>query len=148
MDDMDNSEGGINPREAMLWAGIAAGAAAVAADHRDEGARALADEWAAIASALYDDDDNVTHIAHNMSYQLAVIARNTGAIGLSHSPGGLRTAGSWGRFPPARPLTRLEDAARGAPRNTTTTIRLRANPPPQHSVSAPAEGGGEGDEGG
>ena len=34
-----------------------------------------------IANALHDDDNNnLTHIAHNMSYQLAVIARNTGAI--------------------------------------------------------------------
>jgi len=34
-----------------------------------------------IANALQDDDNNnLTHIAHNMSYQLAVIARNTGAI--------------------------------------------------------------------
>lgn len=40
-------------------------------------ARVLAD----IANALHDDDNNnLTHIAHNMSYQLAVIARNTGAI--------------------------------------------------------------------
>ena len=104
MDDMDNSEAGINPREAMFWAGIAADAAGTAADHRDEGARALADEWAAIATlratvamavaqasiaasladianALHDDDNNnLTHIAHNMSYQLATIARNTGSI--------------------------------------------------------------------
>ena len=110
MDDMDNSDAGINPREAMFWAGIATDAAGTAADHRDEGARALAGEcaavathratvamavaqasidvaqagiavsWAASASALYDDDDNnLTHSAHNMSYQLAVIARNTGA---------------------------------------------------------------------
>ena len=34
-----------------------------------------------IANSLHDDDsNNVAHIAHNMSYQLAVIARNTGAI--------------------------------------------------------------------
>ena len=40
-------------------------------------ARALAD----IANALRDDDgNNPAHILHNMSYQLAVIARNTGAI--------------------------------------------------------------------
>ncbi len=47
-------------------------------------ARVLADIAAAlrdIANALHDDDNNnLTHIAHNMSYQLAVIARNTGAI--------------------------------------------------------------------
>ena len=40
-------------------------------------ARALAD----IANALRDDDgNNPAHILHNMSYQLATIARNTGAI--------------------------------------------------------------------
>ena len=40
-------------------------------------ARALAD----IANALRDDDgNNPAHILHNMSYRLAVIARNTGAI--------------------------------------------------------------------
>ena len=40
-------------------------------------ARALAD----IANALRDDEgNNVAHIVHNMSFQLATIARNTGAI--------------------------------------------------------------------
>ena len=40
-------------------------------------ARAMAD----IANALRDDDNNgVAHILHNMSYTLAVIDRNTGAI--------------------------------------------------------------------
>ena len=40
-------------------------------------ARALAD----IANALRDDENNSpVHILHNMSYQLAVIARNAGAI--------------------------------------------------------------------
>ena len=40
-------------------------------------ARVLAD----IANALRDDDNNgVAHILHNMSYTLAVIDRNTGAI--------------------------------------------------------------------
>ena len=40
-------------------------------------ARAMAD----IANALWDDEgNNVAHILHNMSYQLAQIARNTGAI--------------------------------------------------------------------
>ena len=40
-------------------------------------ARALAD----IANALRDDEgNNAAHILHNMSYQLAQIARNTGAI--------------------------------------------------------------------
>ena len=40
-------------------------------------ARALAD----IANALRDDEGNsVAHILHNMSYTLATIARNTGAI--------------------------------------------------------------------
>ena len=40
-------------------------------------ARAMAD----IANALRDDKgNNVAHILHNMSYTLAVIDRNTGAI--------------------------------------------------------------------
>ena len=40
-------------------------------------ARALAD----IANALRDDENNSpVHILHNMSYTLATIARNTGAI--------------------------------------------------------------------
>ena len=40
-------------------------------------ARAMAD----IANALRDDEGNsVAHILHNMSYTLAVIDRNTGAI--------------------------------------------------------------------
>ena len=40
-------------------------------------ARAMAD----IANALRDDEgNNVAHIVHNMSFQLATIARNTGAI--------------------------------------------------------------------
>ena len=40
-------------------------------------ARALAD----IANALRDDEgNNVAHILHNMSFQLATIARNTGAM--------------------------------------------------------------------
>ena len=40
-------------------------------------ARALAD----IANALRDDEgNNIAHILHNMSYTLAVIDRNTGAI--------------------------------------------------------------------
>ena len=40
-------------------------------------ARAMAD----IANALRDDEgNNVAHILHNMSYTLAVIDRNTGAI--------------------------------------------------------------------
>ena len=44
---------------------------------RFELARALA----AIANALRDDEgNNVAHILHNMSYTLAVIDRNTGAI--------------------------------------------------------------------
>ena len=57
-----------------------------AAEHRYERAQALATiaqarTLADIANALRDDEDNnVTHILHNMSYQLAQIARNTGAI--------------------------------------------------------------------
>ena len=40
-------------------------------------ARAMAD----IANALRDDEgNNIAHILHNMSYTLAVIDRNTGAI--------------------------------------------------------------------
>lgn len=40
-------------------------------------ARVLAD----IANALRDDEgNNIAHILHNMSYTLAVIDRNTGAI--------------------------------------------------------------------
>ena len=40
-------------------------------------ARAIAD----IANALRDDEgNNIAHILHNMSYTLAVIDRNTGAI--------------------------------------------------------------------
>ncbi len=101
MDDMDNSEAGINPREAMFWAGIATDAAGTAADHRDEGARALADEWAAIATlratvamavaqasiaaslahianALRDNDDSP--IGAGILSLLETIARNTGAI--------------------------------------------------------------------
>lgn len=99
-DDMD----GINPVEAAFWANLAADAAGTAAYSRDAGAPALAGDWAAIATlratvamavaqagifaalrdianALRDDaGNNPAHILHNMSYQLAVIARNTGAI--------------------------------------------------------------------
>ena len=42
---------------------------------------AQAEIWADIANALRDDEgNNVAHIVHNMSFQLAPIARNTGAI--------------------------------------------------------------------
>ena len=57
-----------------------------AAEHRYERAQALATiaqarTLADIANALRDDEgNNVAHILHNMSYQLAQIARNTGAI--------------------------------------------------------------------
>ena len=41
----------------------------------------IAESLADIANALRDDDDNnPVHILHNMSYQLATIARNTRAI--------------------------------------------------------------------
>ena len=41
----------------------------------------LAVSLADIANALRDDEgNNAAHILHNMSYQLAQIARNTGAI--------------------------------------------------------------------
>ena len=41
----------------------------------------IAESLADIANALRDDDDNnPVHILHNMSYQLATIARNTGVI--------------------------------------------------------------------
>ena len=62
------------------------GARAAVSDHRYERAMALAaiaqaEIWADIANALRDDDNNgVAHILHNMSYTLAVIDRNTGAI--------------------------------------------------------------------
>ncbi len=55
-------------------------------EQRYERAQALAaiaqvEVLADIANALQDDEDNnVTHILHNMSYTLATIARNTGAI--------------------------------------------------------------------
>ena len=57
-----------------------------ASEHRYERAQALASiaqarAMADIANALRDDDDNnPVHILHNMSYQLATIARNTGVI--------------------------------------------------------------------
>ena len=42
---------------------------------------AQAEIWADIANALRDDENNSpVHILHNMSYTLATIARNTGAI--------------------------------------------------------------------
>ncbi len=56
------------------------------AEHRYERAQALATiaqarTLADIANALRDDEgNNAVHILHNMSYQLAQIARNTGAI--------------------------------------------------------------------
>ena len=41
----------------------------------------IAESLADIANALRDDEgNNAAHILHNMSYQLAQIARNTGAI--------------------------------------------------------------------
>ena len=55
-------------------------------EQRYERAQALAaiaqaEIWADIANALRDDEGNsVAHILHNMSYTLAVIDRNTGAI--------------------------------------------------------------------
>jgi hypothetical protein len=55
-------------------------------EQRYERAQALAaiaqaEIWADIANALRDDEGNsVAHILHNMSYTLATIARNTGAI--------------------------------------------------------------------
>ena len=62
------------------------GARAAVSEHRYERAMALAaiaqaEIWADIANALRDDEgNNAAHILHNMSYQLAQIARNTGAI--------------------------------------------------------------------
>ena len=57
-----------------------------ASEHRYERAQALAAiaqarAMADIANAMRDDEGNsVAHILHNMSYTLAVIDRNTGAI--------------------------------------------------------------------
>ena len=61
-------------------------AESAANEHRYERAAALAaiaqaEIWADIANALRDDEGNsVAHILHNMSFQLATIDRNTGAI--------------------------------------------------------------------
>ena len=70
----------------MLYMDTIDGARAAVSEHRYERAMALAaiaqaEIWADIANALRDDEgNNVAHILHNMSYTLAVIDRNTGAI--------------------------------------------------------------------
>lgn len=101
---MDTNSKPIDHDTAAFWAAIARDAAATAAELRDDGKNALSDHWADIAhlratialaaaavsmatsladicSALRDDEGNgPVHILHNMSYTLAQIARNTGAI--------------------------------------------------------------------
>ena len=70
----------------MLYMDTIDGARAAVSEHRYERATALAaiaqaEVWADIANALRDDEgNNAANILHNMSYTLATIARNTGAI--------------------------------------------------------------------